>query len=95
MQVWARRRKFVVSCVEVENIKGRQPWTRSLAPSRCAISALITVLSTVFRKENMEDSRRILCGFCSPGIAEGSPSAPTNVRLHERPAGCFMPAGLL
>ena len=45
-------RKFVVSGVEVENIKDRQPWTRFLAPSnRCANSALITVLSTVFRKE--------------------------------------------
>ena len=38
----------------------------------------------------MEDSRRILCGFCSPGIAEVSNSCGTNVRLRERPAGYFM-----
>ena len=43
---------FVESCVEVENIQGRQPWTRSLAPSTVRyIYFLITVLSTVFRKE--------------------------------------------
>jgi hypothetical protein len=27
-------------------------------------------------------------------VAEESPSAPTNVRLHERTAGCSMLAGL-
>src|SRR5271166_209863 len=44
-------RKFVMSC-RSRNSKGRQLWTRSLAPSnRCANSALITVLSTVFRNE--------------------------------------------
>jgi hypothetical protein len=32
---------------------------------RYAVSALIAVLSTVFRKE--DGGRRILCGFCSPG----------------------------
>jgi hypothetical protein len=44
-------------------------WARSLAPSIGAlISALITVLSTVFRKENTEGSRRhIIRSFCSPG----------------------------
>ncbi len=50
---------------------------------RRAISALITVLSTVFRKEKWR-----IVG--APGIAEGSPSTQTNVRLRERPAGYFM-----
>ena len=60
---------------------------------QCAISALITVLSTVFRKEKWRIVGAFFA-FCSPGIAEGSPSAPTNVRLHERRSGCFMLAGL-
>ena len=33
-------RKFVVSGVEVEDVKGRQPWTRSLAPSIGALFLL-------------------------------------------------------
>ena len=59
---------------------------------RCAISALITVLSTVFRKKEWTSAHSLRVLF--PGIAEGSPSAPTNMRLHERPAGCFKLAGL-
>jgi hypothetical protein len=42
------------------------------------------------------DSRRIfaLRRFPFSWGAEESPSAPTNVRLHERTAGCSMLAGL-
>jgi len=60
---------------------------------RCAISALITVLSTVFRKRNGGSSAHSL-RVLFPGIAEGPHPTPTNVRLHERPAECFMLAGL-
>ena len=38
----------------------------------------------------MEDSRRILCGFCSPGSLKGPTISGTKVRLRERPAGYFM-----
>ena len=55
-----------------------------------SVLLLCTVLSTLFRKEEWRESAH----FLLPGIAEGPPSAPTNVRLHERPAGCFMRAGL-
>jgi hypothetical protein len=58
-------RKFVMSC-RSRNGKGRQLWTSSLAPSyRCANPALITVLSTVFRKEKWRIVGAFLCGFCS------------------------------
>ena len=40
-----------------------------LHSNRCAVSAaLITVLSTRVQEREMEDSRRILCGFCLPGV---------------------------
>ena len=70
------RRKFAVSW-RSRDIKGRQPWTRSLASSIGAlISGLVTVLSTVFRRKEVEESRRILCGFCSQGSLKESPSTP-------------------
>ncbi len=37
----------------------------------------------------MEVNRGIFWLVLFPGIAEGSHSAPTNVRLHERPAGAL------
>ena len=81
--------------VSKSNIKGRPLWNRSLAPSiRCAISALITVLSTVFKKKKWAMVGNILCGFRSPETAEGLASAPTNVRLDKCPGGYFMQAGL-
>ena len=87
MQVWART-DTQIRCVvcRSRNIKGRQPWTRSLAPSnRCAISALITGLSAVFRKEEWTSAHSLRVLF--PGIAEGSTICGTNVRLRERPSG--------
>ncbi len=42
----------------------------------------------------MEDSPAHSLRVLFPGIAEGFPSAPTNMRLHERRSGCFMLAGL-
>jgi hypothetical protein len=82
-------RKFVMSC-RSRNGKGRQLWTSSLAPSyRCANPALITVLSTVFRKEKWRIVGAFFVGSV-PGIAEGSTICGTNVRLRERPAGYFM-----
>jgi hypothetical protein len=77
-------RKFVMSC-RSRNSKGRQPWTRSL----CAISALITVLSTVSRKEKWRIVGAFFVGSV-PRIAEGSTICGTNVRLRERPAGYFV-----
>jgi len=47
MQLWAgTMRRFVVSCVEVENIKGRQLRTRSLVPS-IGTSALYSALNLI------------------------------------------------
>jgi hypothetical protein len=78
--------KFVMSWRSRKS-KGRQLWTRSLAPSnRCAKSALITVLSTVFRNEKWRIVGTFFAGS-GPRDAEGSTICGTNVRLRERQAG--------
>ncbi len=55
---------------------------------RCAISALITALSAVFRKKEWTSAHSLRVLF--PEIAEVSTICGTNVRLRERPAGYFM-----
>ena len=55
---------------------------------QCAISALITALSAVFRKKEWTSAHSLRVRF--PGIAEVSTICGTNVRLRERPAGYFM-----
>jgi hypothetical protein len=85
-------RKFVVSCVEVETSK-------STAVDRipCTISALVTVLSIVFRKEEREmGSRRSLWWVLFPGIS-GSlriPICADRREIARMPGKCFMLAGL-
>ena len=61
---------------------------------RCAISALITVLSTVSRKEKWRIVGAFFVGSV-PRIAEGSTICGTNVRLRERPAGYFVLRGVI
>ena len=87
-------RKFVVSCVEIETSKVDSRGPDPLHPRSVRNFCFDYGALNCVQEREMEDSQRILCGFCSPGIAEGSPSAPTNVRLHDRPAQCFMLAEL-
>jgi hypothetical protein len=42
----------------------------------------------------MEDSRRILCGFYSPGIAEGIPICADQREIAPTSHGCIVLAGL-
>src|SRR5208282_5118693 len=95
MQVWAR----TVTPIRYVMSKSKQqrstavdqiPWTLAL----CAISALITVLSTVSRKEKWRIVGAFFVGSV-PRIAEGSTICGTNVRLRERPAGYFVLRGVI
>ena len=88
MQVWARadtQVRYVMS-------KSKQQRSTVVDQIPCTLESVCQfcfdygALNCVQERE-MEDSRRILCGFCS---AEGSTICGTNVRLRERPAGYFM-----
>jgi len=90
MQVWAR------TVTQIRYVMSKSKQQRSTAVDQipctlalCAISALITVLSTVSRKEKWRIVGAFFVGSV-PRIAEGSTICGTNVRLRERPAGYFV-----
>ena len=90
MQVWAR------TVTQIRYVMSKSKQQRSTAVDQipctlalCAISALITVLSTVSRKEKWRIVGAFFAGSVAR-IAEGSTICGTNVRLRERPAEYFM-----
>ena len=78
-------RKFVVSFVEVETSKVD---SRGQIPS--TIDQCATVLLNCVQEKGM-DVGAFFAGFVPRD--RRIPYAPTDVRLHARPAGCFMLAG--
>jgi hypothetical protein len=60
-------RQFVVSCVEVETSKVVSRGPDPLHPQSVRYFCLDYSALDCVQEREMEDSRRILCGFCSPG----------------------------
>jgi hypothetical protein len=66
MQVWAWT-DSQIRCVmcRSRNMEGRQPWTRSLAPSSSALFLVDYGVLQLGSGKEIEDSQCILCRFCS------------------------------
>src|SRR5271157_1010616 len=60
-------RKFVVSCVEVETSKVDSRGPDPLHPRSVRYFCFDYGALNCVQEREMEDSRRILCGFCSSG----------------------------